>query len=74
MKPIELAEVVEEFSQLGITFEVGKILIGEYLNQGVREPSFQFPVTLSDVNNRRAMITIPMSSKKLIPVLDGLTL
>lgn len=71
MKPIELAEVVEEFSQLGITFEVGKVLMGEYLNQGVREPSFRFPVTLSDVSNRRA---IPMSSKKLIPVLERLTL
>lgn len=69
---IELAEVVFPWEEQGIKFEVGQILMGEYMGQGLREPFFKFPVSLSE--KKRAYLIQPLSNKKVIPVLEGLIL
>ena len=69
---IEFAEVAREFEAHGVNFEVGQILMGEYVQQGLRDTLFRFPVTTP--SGERRQITIGMSSKRLIPCLDNITL
>lgn len=69
---IELAEVVRAWEEQGIRFEEGQILMGEYMGQGLREPVFKFPVSLTD--KKRVQLITHLSDKKVIPVLEGLTL
>ena len=69
---IELAEVVKAWEEKGIRFEAGQVLMGEYMARGLREPVFKFPVSLSD--KKRIHLIAFLSDKRIIPVLEGLTL
>lgn len=69
---IELAEVVEAWEEKDIRFEVGQVLMGEFMGRGIREPVFKFPVSLTD--KKRVHLIAFLSDKRIIPVLEGLTL
>ena len=69
---IELAEVVEAWEERGIRFKAGQVLMGEYMARGLMEPVFKFPVSLSD--KKRVYLIAFLSDKRIIPVLEGLTL
>lgn len=69
---IELAEVVVPWEERGIRFEKGQVLMGEYMGQGIREPVFKFPVSLTD--KKRVNLITFLSDKKVIPVIEGLIL
>ena len=69
---IELAEVVREFEEFGITFLAGQILMGEFSPVGMSDSMFIFPVTVKDREFKTEHISVYMSDKKLIPVLENM--